>query len=88
MLREAKPNIHRAITASGLSRREIHERAEVGRETLRKALYGSCGKRTAAAVSEVLAGAAGLSEREREALRHELLYEPEDNSGKFPAEGG
>lgn len=77
-LEAAKPSTHRAIAASGLSRKEIYERAQVGRETLRKALYEYCGKRNAAAVSEVLAQASNLPEHEREAVRNELLHAPEE----------
>lgn len=78
LLRQSKPRTAAAVEASGLSRREIYERAEVGRETLRKALYESCGSGPAAAISEMLAETAGLSAQEREAVRIELLRTPEE----------
>lgn len=60
-----KSNTHAAITASGLSRKEIYERAGIGRETLRQALYGSCGAKAAATISKVLAEYADLSWEEQ-----------------------
>lgn len=83
LLRQSKPRTAAAVEASGLSRKEIYERAQVGRETLRRALYEYCGKRNAAAISEVLAQASNLSEHEREAVRDELLHAPEEILGNF-----
>lgn len=78
LLRQSKPQTAAAVETSGLSRREIYERAEVGRETLRRALYESCGSGTAAAISKVLAENAWLSTQNREAVRYELLCTPEE----------
>lgn len=60
-----KPLTHEAIQASGLTKKEVHKRAGVGKESMRRALYHHCGKRSAEAISRVLAEAADLSEDER-----------------------
>jgi transcriptional regulator with XRE-family HTH domain len=77
-LESTKPGTHAAIEASGLSRKEIHERANIGRETLRQALYESCGVKAATAISDVLAETASLSREEQEAVRSELQRDPEE----------
>ncbi|MDP9486764.1 MAG: hypothetical protein M3Q49_13450 [Actinomycetota bacterium] len=46
-LPETKPKTHGAIRESGLTKKEIYERAGVGKETFRKALYGRVGERSA-----------------------------------------
>ncbi|CAN5898775.1 hypothetical protein BH23ACT11_BH23ACT11_18060 [soil metagenome] len=78
-LAEAKPLTHEAIQVSKLTKKEIHERAGVGKETMRQALYNRCGRRSAGAISGVLADAAGLSDEERESVRQELLEPPQEN---------
>ena len=75
-----KPLTYEAIQASGLTKKEIHERAGVGKEAMRQALYKRCGTRSAEAISSVLAEAASLSEGSREAIRQELLESPQTNS--------
>lgn len=55
---------------------DLHERAEMGREALRRALYEKPGKGTAGKIATVLAEAAGLSDAEAEAVRAELLMGP------------
>ncbi len=78
-LAESTPVTDRALRRSGLQRKEIQELAGVGKETMRKALYERCGKRSAEAISGALAEAAGLSEGERETIRRELLELPHEN---------
>ena len=79
-LATTKPLTYEAIQASGLTKKEIHKRAGVGKEAMRRALYKRCGKRSAEAISSVLANAAGLSEGERLAVRDELLELPQEIS--------
>lgn len=59
-LSEIKPATASAIRASGLRRKDIYERAGVGKETLRRALYGRAGNRAARDVAGALAEAARL----------------------------
>jgi len=73
----SKPHTHNAILSSGLSRKEIYERANVGRETLRAALYDSCEEKSASSISEVLAEAADLTQDGQETVKGELLRTPE-----------
>jgi hypothetical protein len=77
-LEAAKPHTHQALTGSGLSRKELYQRAGIGRETLRQALYESCGEKAATSISAVLAGAATLSPAAQEAVRGELCRTPEE----------
>jgi lambda repressor-like predicted transcriptional regulator/AraC-like DNA-binding protein len=67
-----KPETARAIRESGLSRKELRERAGIGRETLRKALYDRCGNKAASAIADVLGEALSLPEEREEAIRREL----------------
>ena len=54
-LRFGKPKVHEAIQRSGLKIGEIQARAGVGKETLRRALYGqNLSSRNARAIAEVL----------------------------------
>lgn len=76
-LREAKPRTAAAVEASGLSRREIYERAGVGKETLREAFYARCGERSSSSIARALAGEAGLTNSERQTLVAELQTAPE-----------
>ena len=78
-LATTKPLTHEAIQTSGLTKKEIHKRAGVGKETMRRALYKRCGKRSAEAISSVLANAAGLSRERKEAIRTELSELPQEN---------
>jgi transcriptional regulator with XRE-family HTH domain len=75
-LRLFKPRTYEAMRRSGLTRKGLYERAGIGRETLRQALYGRAGRRTAESVVRALGEALGLSEEEREAIREELLNAP------------
>jgi len=70
-LSQTKPRTAQAIERSGLSRRELYERAGIGRETLRRALYGP--DRTGRKTAEKVASALELSSEEAEAVRTELL---------------
>lgn len=70
-----KPRTARAIRASGLQRKQICQRAGVGKETLRRALYDKCAGPTADKISSVLASE-GASPAEREAIRLELVSPP------------
>lgn len=79
MFRMFKPNAAAALDASGLARKEIAERAGVGKETMRKALYERVGRKAAASISAVLADAAGLSEEDRRAIQEELKTAPQKN---------
>jgi transcriptional regulator with XRE-family HTH domain len=76
-LRLFKPKTAEAMQRSRLTRKQIYERAEIGRETLRKALYGRGGKRPAEKIARVLGEELGLSEEEREAIREELMTAPQ-----------
>ena len=80
-LRSGKPKVHEAIQRSGLRTGEIHTRAGVGKETLRRALYGRLGgRRSARAIAAVLGEAAGLSEAEARAVEDELMRPPTGDS--------
>lgn len=68
-LAATKPLTQDAIQASGLTKKKIYERAGIGKETMRQALYRRCGKRSAEAISCVLANAVGLSRENKEAIR-------------------
>ena len=74
-----KPLTHEAIQASGLTKKQIYKRAGIGKETMRQALYTRCGKRSAEAISSVLANAVGLSREAKEAIRTELSEFPQEN---------
>jgi transcriptional regulator with XRE-family HTH domain len=74
-----KPRTHEAMQRARLSRKQVYERAGIGRETLRKALYERCGKAPAERIVHVLAQELGLSEQERVAIREELTRAPEKN---------
>ena len=77
-LEKNKPVTYRAIQDSGLMLKELQERARVGKETLRKALYKRCGRRSAVAIAGALQEAsAGLSAEQVEAIRDELMRLPE-----------
>lgn len=71
-----KPRTSEALRRSGLSKKGLYERAGVGKETLRSAMYERCGRKPAEAISGVLAEVAGLSEVEKEAVYEELLAPP------------
>jgi hypothetical protein len=72
-----KPATAEAIAHSGLKIREIRERAGVGKETMRKALYMRCGKKAATSIAAVLAEELELSEERRETIREELMRGPQ-----------
>ena len=74
-LRLGKPKVHGAIQRSGLKIGEIHARAGVGKETLRRALYGqNVSSRSARAIAEVLGE--GLPPSQVGALEEELRRPP------------
>ncbi len=76
-LERTKPKIHEAIRDSGLKLTEIYGRAGVGKETLRRALYGDCvGQRSARSIAAVLREACGLSDADAEAVEEELKKAP------------
>lgn len=77
-LEAAKPHTHQGLTRSGLSRKDLYQRAGIGKETLRQALYESCGAKAAVSISEVLADTASLSRAEREAITSELQRDPQE----------
>src|SRR5215218_7804272 len=79
-LRYGKPKTYEALQKSGFAPKDIRRRAEVGRETVRKALYERCGRRAAESISRVLGDALVLSDEEREAIRGELMWPPRKNS--------
>jgi hypothetical protein len=78
-LRLFKPKTAEALERSGFSRKQVYERAEIGRETLRLALYERGGKRPAERIARVLGEELALSEEEREAIRQELVTPPQKN---------
>jgi hypothetical protein len=80
-LEHNRPRTHAAIRDGGLKIAEVYTRAGVGKETLRKALYGDgVGRRSARAIAAVLWEAAGLSEAEAGAVEGELMRSPEGAS--------
>lgn len=80
-LRLGKPKVHEAVQRSGLKIGEIHARAGVGKETIRRALYGRLGgRRSARAIAAVLQETAGLSDAETRAVENELMRPPTDAS--------
>ena len=79
-LRLSKPRTHEALRKTRLTRKQVYERAGIGRETLRMALYGRGGKGPAEKIARVLGEELGLSEEGREAIREELTTAP---AGKF-----
>jgi hypothetical protein len=79
-LRLFKPKTAEAMQRSGLTRKQVYQRAEVGRETLRNALYGRAGRfSTAEKIARVLGEELRLSEEEREVIRVELMTAPQKN---------
>jgi hypothetical protein len=76
-LRLFKPKTHEALQKTRLTRKQVYERAEIGRETLRNALYGRGGKGPAEKIARVLGEELGLSEEDREAIREELTTAPQ-----------
>ena len=81
-----KPNTYAALQRNGSAPKDIRRRAEVGRETVRKALYERCGRRAAESISRVLGDALVLSDEEREAIRGELMCPPRKIPENFFAE--
>ena len=78
-LRHGKPKAYQALQDSGLTLKQLRERAGVGKETVRKALYrDGVGLRSARAIAGVIGE--GLSEREICALVEELRGLPQENS--------
>ncbi len=76
-LRHGKPKTHEVIRASGLTLKEIRERAGIGKETLRRALYGgNLSLRSARAIAGVLREACGLSVAAASAIEKELREPP------------
>ena len=74
-LRLGKPKVHEAIQRSGLKIGEIHRRAGVGKETLRRALYGqNLSPRSARAIAAVLGE--GLPPSQVRVLEEELKQPP------------
>lgn len=71
-LNRKKPRTAAAIERSGLSRKELYQRAGIGRETLRMALYRKTKRATAEKIASVLAE----SDEERSAIRLELVSPP------------
>ena len=78
-LRLFKPRTHEALQKTRLTRKQVYERAGIGRETLRKALYGRSGKGPAEKIARVLGKELGLSEEDQEAIREELMRVPQEN---------
>jgi hypothetical protein len=77
-LRRGKPKTHEAVQRSGLTIKEIGERAGVGKETMRRALYReNLSLRSARAIAAVLGE--GLSASEVRALEAELRRPPQKN---------
>ena len=76
-LEHNRPRTHAAIRDSGLKITEVYTRAGIGKETLRKALYGSgVGRRSARAVAAVMREAADLSDAEAKGVEDELMRPP------------
>ena len=78
-LRLFKPRTHEALRRARLSRKQLYQRAGIGKETLRKALYGRGGKGPAEKIARVLGEELGLPEEERGAIREELTRAPQKN---------
>ena len=77
-LRHGKPKVHEAILRSGLTLREIAQRAGVGKETMRRALYGeNLSLRSARAIAASLGE--GLPGDQVRALEGELRTPPRKN---------
>lgn len=86
-LRNFKPLTHDAFQRAGLPKKEIRRRAGVAKETLRKAMYESCGRTSAIKIAEVLGDELGLSEAERGAIRAELVRAPRKTFAELSTEG-
>lgn len=82
-LPEIKPLTASAIQAPELRRKDIYERAGVGKETLRRALYGRAGNRAARDIAGAWAEAAQLSRDEAKAVETELKTAPDENFKNF-----
>ena len=80
-LEHGKPRTHEAIRASGLALKEIREMAGVGKETLRRGLYGgNLSLRSARAIAGSLREACGLSVADTAAVENELRESPREPS--------
>jgi transcriptional regulator with XRE-family HTH domain len=80
-LEHGKPRTHEAIQESGLTLKEIREKAGVGKETVRRALYGGrLSARSARALAGVLKEACGLHEADAAAVEKELREPPRNPS--------
>ena len=72
-----KPQPAKALDRSSLSKKELYQRAGVGKETLRKALYQYVNRRSAQKIASALGEAAGLTKGDIETVEDELRTAPE-----------
>jgi hypothetical protein len=81
-LKRGKPRVYEALQRSGFKLKEVGERSGVGKEIIRRALYGrGVSFRMARALARVLG--AGLAESEMRALERSCATPHETISEKF-----
>jgi len=79
-LEETKPRLAAALEKSGMGLAELRERTGLGRETIRHALYGRGGGRSAEAIALVLGEKLGLTEEQMALIAWEVLKPPKPPS--------
>jgi DNA-binding phage protein len=79
-LEETKPRLAAALEKSGMGLAELRERTGLGRETIRHALYGQGGGKSAEAIALVLGQRLGLTEEQMALIAWEVLRPPKEPS--------
>jgi DNA-binding phage protein len=79
-LEETKPRLAAALEKSGMGLAELRERTGLGRETIRHALYGQGGGRSAQAIALVLRERLSLTEEQMALIAWEVLRPPKERS--------
>jgi len=79
-LEETKPRLAAALEKSGMGLAELRQRTGLGRETIRHALYGRGGGKTAEVIALALGEELGLSEEEMALVAWEIVRPPKERS--------
>jgi hypothetical protein len=79
-LEETKPRLAAALEKAAMGLAELRERTGLGRETIRHALYGEGGGKSAEAIALVLGEKLNLSEEQMALIAWEILRPPKELS--------